>query len=176
MNKTLFIALFAMTTLGSCGDEQPSGRDGSSSTASIPPGVFAKERPAGAQPLAEVKKTARDGDAVVVSARVGGRVEPFVEGSALMVIADPALVPCNENPDEGCGTPWDYCCETPESMRKNTATVLVPDAEGRAVAAGLRGAGGLEPLRSIVVTGTARVEGGESLVIVAKKLWVDVGG
>ena len=68
MNKTLFIALFATITLASCGDDQPSGQDGSSSSASIPPGIFAKERPAGAKPLSEVKKTARDGDDVVVSA------------------------------------------------------------------------------------------------------------
>ncbi len=166
-------ALVAALATISCTSEQPPAapEEADSAEAVVPKSAFVTVRPDGAQPLAAVKKTAKAGDKIVVTARVGGRVDPFVEKRAMMIIADPALPACSEIPGDGCKTPWDYCCETPESLLANTATVIVPDAAGKAIEAGLRDVHGLEPLREVVVTGKAQVEGG-SLTILAESVFV----
>src|SRR5687768_15020565 len=79
------------------------------------------EEPAGARGIIAARKEARDGDEVVVVGRIGGDRNPWVEGRAMFVIVDPSppdptVKPCPE--EEGCPTPWDYCCADPEALRK----------------------------------------------------------
>jgi len=55
--------------------------------------------------------------------------------------------------EDHCPTPWDYCCESPENLTANSATVEVVGADGRALRAALRGWNGLQPLKTVVVKG-----------------------
>src|SRR5262245_24309068 len=108
--------------------------------------------PAGAKGVSEVRKAAgRDGDEVVVVGRIGGRAKPFVEGRAAFTIVDPALKPCGE--DEGCPTPWDYCCVANEDLAAATVLVRFVTADGQPVAQGARDLLGVKELQTVVVRG-----------------------
>jgi len=109
--------------------------------------------PEGAIDVAAAKQTAKEGDAVVVRGRIGGRVDPISNDKAVFVIVDPALHSCDQNEGDTCATPWDYCCETPETMSANNATVQIVDAAGLPIAIDVQ-AVGLKPLDTIVIVGT----------------------
>lgn len=127
------------------------------------------ELPAGAVPVAEAKRTAREGQLVVVRGRIGGRDEPLTHGAAVFVMMDPALPSC-EALGHGCPKPWDYCCESPESIMANSATVQVVGDTGGTLAVDLA-AYGMHPLDEVVVVGTVGPRPVEAtLVIRAQKI------
>lgn len=146
---------------------QPGG--GAAASAKIPAAVFVDTAPADAIEVREAILSAKPGADIVVRAVVGGRKKAFVDGRAVLVAADTRLAPCGSG--EGCPTPWDYCCESKETLAANTMTVQIVDAKGTPLGTDLKGAHGLDELKSIVVAGTVRnVEG--SLVVDAKKIYV----
>jgi hypothetical protein len=106
--------------------------------------------PAGAIPVAEAKQSAREGDQIVVRGRIGGRREPMTAGVAVFVMIDPAIPHCEIGK---CKAPWDYCCETPESITTNSATVQLVGDNGKPMTIDL-GKYALKPLDEIVVVGT----------------------
>lgn len=122
---------------------------------------------AGPVAIAELRHTAKPGDAVVIEAKVIGAEKPFVEKRAVFIVGDPdKLTSCDLHEGDTCPTPWDVCCEDPRAIRENTATVQVVDAEGRVLAHGLRGVGGLRELSRVRVAGViAPMSDGEALVI-----------
>lgn len=150
------------------------GSAGGAATAdSLPPGLFREQEPAGARGVAAVTKEAKASGEVVVRGRIGGRVEPFVEGRAMFMVADVSLPTCKELHGDSCPTPWDYCCEAKDALLASTATVQVVGPEGRPLKIGLRGQHGLEPLAEVVVVGrVATPEGGGALVINAREIYV----
>ena len=103
--------------------------------------------PEGAVGVVEAKASAAEGDRVVVRGRIGGRAEALYLGSAVFTILDLGVAHCGENPEDGCATPWDYCCETPDSIAANGATVQVAGVESGSL-------GGLSPLDEVVIVGT----------------------
>ena len=107
--------------------------------------------PRGAVDVVQAKADAKEGDQIAVVGRIGGRSEPITAESGLFVIMDPAIPSCADNPDDKCAKPWDYCCETPETIAKNGATIQLRDAEGNAIALA---EGELEPLSRVAVVGT----------------------
>ena len=62
--------------------------------------------PEGAVGVRQARKDSKDQDDVVVIGRIGGKVDPWVEGLAAFNIVDPAMKPCIES---SCDKPWDYC-------------------------------------------------------------------
>ncbi len=88
--------------------------------------------PSGAQGVLDVRKDAKDGDDVTIVGRVGGSKKPQVADAAVFTIVDPfKFKPCNEGDDTGCPTPWDYCCDAKEDLRKGTATIKIVDEQGK---------------------------------------------
>ena len=140
----------------------------------IPAETYLTERPADVLDLVEIKKNAKAGDAVVFLARVGGRVKPFAEKQAIFVAADPSLKSCElMSTEDYCTMPWDYCCTSREDLRMGTATIRILGADGRPLATSAQGAGGLEPLKFIVVEGTVSDRNDEGLFVVdADRIWV----
>lgn len=178
-----FTALGAMVFVWGCDrNTQPahteeaakdSAAAGRPTDSGLPAGVLIHEEPTGAEPLGAVKAdTAREG-AVVVRGRIGGRAEPFVLGRAAFTFADLSLVACSEKHNDGCPTPWDYCCEPREVVLANTATIQVVGDDGRPLRLDLQQAAGLKPLAELVIAGriTERAEGGV-LVINAERIFV----
>ncbi len=109
--------------------------------------------PVDAVDVAAVKETAAEGDEVVVRGRIGGRAEPFVEGAAVFIIMDPAIPDCSAKEDDHCPVPWDYCCETPETIMANSATVQLIDADGVPMPIDLT-RHGLKPQDEVIVVGS----------------------
>jgi hypothetical protein len=144
-----------------------------SAKASLPDGTIVAEAPASAQDLDAVKKNAKDGDAVVVNAWVGGADQPLAKNRAIMTVADKSLPSCDKSAMKECKTPWDSCCETTEIRTAKTATVQVVDASGKPLPGTLESVAGLKPLSQVTVAGIARrPAGSDSLIIEAKSIHV----
>ncbi len=142
--------------------------------ATIPAAYFTKNRPAEVPDLMKVKPTAKVGDSVSFLARIGGRPEPFVDGLAMFTVADPSLLSCEVMGEEDhCPIPWDYCCEEPNAIRAGMATVRLLGESGDPIMANAQGAGGLAPLRFVVVEGTVGDRNDDGLFVVdADRIWV----
>lgn len=123
--------------------------------------------PAGAKPVKEVRQAAQDGDEVVIVGRIGGNSRPWVEGRAGFQIVDASFKPCNEKDDDGCRTPWDYCCDAKEDLAKGMATVKVVDDGGQTVAMDARQLLGLKELDTVVVRGRAKRDEQGNLTVLA---------
>lgn len=110
------------------------------------------EAPADAIGVAQIKADAKEGDRVVMRARIGGRASPITEGSPVMIVMDPAIPSCADNPADSCRTPWDYCCEPSEVKVANSATIQIVDDAGSLVVGSIASAG-LEPLDEVIIVG-----------------------
>lgn len=110
------------------------------------------EKPAEAVTVSEARSSAKPGESIVVSGRIGGAHEPFAEGFATLVLGDESLQYCNEIPGDACETPWDACCEDRPKIVANRASVQLL-VDGLPIAESLKGAGGLTELDQIVVSG-----------------------
>ena len=145
----------------------------SASAAALPTGLVVTEAPADAQDVTAVKKSAKDGDAVVIRGKVGGGEKPIAANRALMTILDASVTTCDTMPGDSCKTPWDACCEPAEKIAANSATVQVVDADGKPLAATLESVAGLKPLSKVTVSGVAkRPAGSDVLIVEAKQIHV----
>jgi len=157
---TLVLVTALAAALPACGgdgaDEPGTPTTEETAAAALPEALFADTAPADPSHVFDVKQSAKEGDEVTVRGRVGGSKHPFVEGRAALTIADTqgTLTHCGDNEGDGCPTPWDYCCDPPELITANTATIQIVDADGRPLKLGIEGAHGLENSVFIVVTGT----------------------
>jgi hypothetical protein len=144
------------------------------SKAPLPNGFFVDKLPENARDVSEARKagTLKVGDEVVLRGRVGGSKEPFVAGRAVFTLMGRGLKACNENPDDKCSKPWDYCCETKEDILANSVTVQVTDARGQILRTDMKGRRGLKELTEIVVVGKVASADSKSLVLVASSAFV----
>jgi hypothetical protein len=181
-------ALVAALALGACGQDAAKprsaavsavdgGRAGGGTPAAaafvLPAGLLSRG-PAQGPHVTAAKAAARQGEEIVIVGRIGGSATPFLADRAVFTIVDPALVSCADMSDpDHCRTPWDYCCEDRAKMRAGTATVEVADADGSALRIPLQGAGGLEPLATVAVTGTVTERNDAGLLVIrARKIEV----
>ncbi len=109
--------------------------------------------PSDVKSIIDVKAGASEGDRVVIRARIGGRRDPLTAGSPVFTVMDLSVPHCAENPDDTCATPWDYCCETPDTKKSNAATVQIVGTDGEPIS-GDAASGGLKPLDEVVLVGT----------------------
>ncbi|MAT68739.1 MAG: hypothetical protein CMJ58_04375 [Planctomycetaceae bacterium] len=125
--------------------------------------------PAGAVPVGEARQKAEDGKEITLVGLIGGSSEPFVKGLAAFTIVDAKVPYCA--PDEGCPTPWDYCCET-DAVKENIATVKIVDDAGKPVSQDARDFLEVKELSTVVVKGTAKRDDQGNLTIAANKIFV----
>jgi hypothetical protein len=177
-NTHLLLGLSALfITLNGCdqgGGDTTASNDVGPTRATIPAAFFTTERPTEVADLIQIKPTAAVGDSVTFLARVGGRVEPFVDGLAIFTVADPSLLSCELMGEEDhCPLPWDYCCEPPNGITAGSATIRLAGNSGDPIAANAEGAGGLEPLKFVVVEGVVNERNDEGLFVIdATQIWV----
>ena len=153
MRRTWTLA--AVLLAAGCTDD-PAPTTGAPPAATAIPAEFRlAASPAGAIPVGEAKKTAKEGEEVVIRGVVGGSVDPFVQGRAMMTIVDPkAVVSCGAmGGEDHCPTPWDYCCVAQEQLLANTATIRVAGADGQPLKGDLKGWNGVAPMKIVVVKG-----------------------
>lgn len=147
------------------------------STAVLPDALFVKQAPEGARSIAEARSDTGTTGKVVVKGRIGGREKLFVSGAAIFVLADMSMKTCTELHPGKCPTPWDYCCEAPESLGAKVATVQIVGKDGRPLRVDVQGREGLDPLATIVVSGEiAPGSNKDALVINAEHIYVEPKG
>lgn len=169
----VFVAFAALALAGCKPSESDKPRDESTAaTAELPQALFVASAPAGAKEVIQLKSDAPASGEVVIHGRIGGRGTPFVNGAAVFVLIDSSLKPCNELPADSCSRPWDYCCETPETLKTSTATIQVVDEAGKPIRLDLKGQHGLEPLAELTVAGEIARHDDGTLVINAKQIHV----
>ena len=166
MSNWLFLGVFALAA--GCNSstvvQESDSKDGSGSSQ-----YLAVVEPDGALPVGEARKSVKDDQAVTLIGVIGGSSEPFVDGLAAFTIVDPKVPYCSA--DEGCPTPWDYCC-TQDQVKGNIATVKIVDDTGKPVAADARKILNVKELSTVVVQGTARRDDQGNLTVAASKVFV----
>lgn len=168
MKRGLLVVLFALVGMIGCGGSE----DPAASSAAGPgegTAFLASSEPAGAVAVGEARKSAKDQQDVVLVGRIGGSEKPFVDGIAAFTIVDPKVPYCHE--DEGCPTPWDYCCEQ-NQVKENIATVKVVDVKGTPVAKDARELLGVKELSVVVVQGKAQRDAEGNLSVLADQVFV----
>jgi len=128
--------------------------------------------PAEAVAVGTARETAENDQVITVAGRIGGSAKPFVDGLAAFTIVDLKVPYCAD--DEGCPTPWDYCC-TQDDVKTNIATVKMVDESGKPVASDARELLGVKELSEVVVQGTAKRDDQGNLSLAATKVFVRPG-
>jgi hypothetical protein len=143
----------------------------------LPAGLIVAQPLADAKAVVDIRKSANDGDEVVIHGRIAGQAEPFTEGRAQFQLIDSSMKSCGEaDPNDKCPTPWDMCCDVKEHIVSNSVTVQVVDAQGQPIKAGLQGVAGLKPLSEVSVKGTLKKSAdGKAVLVNATELYVKQG-
>ncbi len=153
MKRTPFLVVSSLILLTIVGCDQSSSKQpgdvGLVDPIDPPNAWLLTSEPSGAVSITEAKESAKEGDQVVIRGRIGGRHSPMSEESSVFTIMDMELAYCGQHEDDGCPTPWDYCCETPDTIGTNSATVQVV-GNGAIDPVGA----GLKPLDVVILVGT----------------------
>jgi hypothetical protein len=167
MNKFNFaIASLLAVSIAGCSNEQAP----STAAQATPDAAYVtSSEPQGAVDVGNARKDVQDQDEVVLVGRIGGSEKPFVDGIAAFTIVDAKVPHCSA--EEGCETPWDYCCEQ-DAVKDNIATVKVVDAQGKAVSQDARQLLGVKELNMVVVHGKAQRDADGNLSLLADKVYV----
>ncbi len=159
-----------MALLG-CGRPKPADSAGLGGAPAGPSAEGARyllaAEPAGARSVLEARKETNDGDRVVLAGRIGGSKTPFGK-NAIFTVVDASLNPCPD--EEGCPTPWDYCC-TPD-LRQSMATVKFEAQPGKTISQSPQKLLGLGELDLVVVVGAVKRDDGGNLVVLGEGLFV----
>lgn len=174
-----FLTTLCLFTLVACGSEatpDPAVEAGTNPETNVdaPKGnpmdsFYLEASPAGAIEVGALRGLA-DGAEVTVR----GDVQEYapVEGKAVLSLYDHALVSCDENPDDGCSTPWDFCCVDSEEIAKASALVEFRK-DGAIVNTSLKDYHGMDHLSDVVITGTLHLDDAGNARIVASGLHVE---
>lgn len=128
--------------------------------------------PADAVAVGAARETAENDKSITVAGRIGGSEKPFVDGLAAFTIVDLKVPYCAD--DEGCPTPWDYCCNQ-KDVKSNIATVKLVDETGKPVSGDARELLGVKELSEVVVQGTAKRDDQGNLSLAVSKVFVRSG-
>lgn len=158
--------VFVAAALMGCSE---SSRPKPQTTAPRPPDAsyLLADGPADVFSVEAARRDSQNGDEIAVEGRIGGTPQPFVEGIAAFTIVDTRVKWCAE--DEGCPTPWDYCCADTASK---TATIKVVDSDGRPVATDARQLLGVKELSQVVAIGRLKRDEHANLTVLAEKVHV----
>lgn len=167
---TFACAALAMSMMTGCDGSD----DTEASTASLPAGLFLTAAPAGPVTIQQLKTQVKAGDEVTMRVVVGGEVSVFVPGRAVMKVVDAEIKNLCLGMGDSCKTPWDYCCETTDNLKRHRATIKVVDAQGNTIKADLKGAGQVKELTTMVIKGVvAQGSDKNNFVVNAQGIYVE---
>lgn len=151
-----------------CGDADDSAASTNATVEANPMFVLTAE-PADAMPVGEARESVEDQQDVILVGTIGGSPEPFVDGLAAFTIVDTKVPYCAD--EEGCPTPWDFCC-TQDQVKDNIATIKIVDEAGKPVAEDARQLLGVKELSTVIVQGQAARDEAGNLTVAATKVFV----
>jgi hypothetical protein len=161
-------AILPALLLAGCGTQ--TSEPDAAGTQAADASYLATVEPSGAQDVIAARESVEDGDEVTVVGRIGGSVDPWIDGRAAFTIVDPSLKACSDIPGDSCPTPWDYCCEA--SIGESSATVKVVDEKGNLVKADARELLNVKELDTVVVQGKAQRDEAGNLTVLAEHVFV----
>lgn len=166
MSRNLLLLLLA-ASMG-CGSLLNGTRDFAkeASTRAKELGILLADAPAKAMSVQDARESAKDGEEIFITGRIGGDADPWVNGRAAFQIVDSSLIPCNERKHGGCPTPWDYCCSRNE-LPKAVATIKFLDKAGNTISTDAREWLGVKELLRITVEGQAKRDESGNLTVIA---------
>ncbi len=155
--------------------EKPAVKADPTSTGGLPATLLADKAPDGALNVVAARAAAKPGAPIVLRGKVGGKMKPFSDAVAVMVLADlEAITSCDKDPDDTCETPWDFCCEEAATIAASTATIQTKDADGKVLRSTFRGLGGIKELSELVIAGTVDdASTPEALIVNATSIHVE---
>lgn len=169
MRMLLCLAMVGLGVL-SVGCESSQVASESKVGADMPGSQFVLDtEPEGALAVGEARQAIEDGQDVTLVGLIGGSSEPFVDGLAAFTIVDAKVPYCAA--DEGCPTPWDYCCES-DAVKDNIATIKIVDESGSPVAADARELLHVKELSTVVVKGKAQRDDLGNLTVASSEVFV----
>lgn len=124
--------------------------------------------PAEPKGVKQTRDGSKDADEITVVGRIGGDAKPWVEDQAAFMLVDLSLNYCAD--EEGCPTPWDYCCSP--DLAENKAMVKIVDAGGKTVTTDARKLLGVKELQTVVVHGKAKRDEAGNLTVLADGIFV----
>lgn len=166
MLNVLFLAVAGGLLVG-CAESQVADSETPATDSSS--AWLAETEPVDAVPVGTARESVQDQQPVTLVGTIGGSAKPFVEGLAAFTIVDTSVPYCAA--DEGCPTPWDYCC-TQDKVKDNIATVKLVDESGQPVAEDARDLLNVKELSTVVVQGTAERDDEGNLTVAANKVFV----
>ena len=127
--------------------------------------------PAAASDVITAREVAGDGDEVTIVGRIGGSMDPWIDGRVAFSIVDNSLKACSDIPGDNCPQPWDYCCET-SKLPTATALVKLVDEKGDLVRGDAKGLLDVKELSTVVVQGKAKRDDAGNLTVLATGVFV----
>lgn len=131
--------------------------------------VAMKSEPANAISVGKARETVKKEQDITLVGRIGGSSEPFIEGMSVFTIVDLSVPYCAD--DEGCPTPWDYCC-TQDQVKDNIATIKIVDESQQPLENDARKIPGVKELATVVVHGKAMRDDQGNLIVSTKNVFV----
>ena len=168
-NAIICLAIFGLALAVGC--SQQSGETATPGPSANGLKYLLDQEPLEAKDVVGVRKTAKNGDAVVIVGRIGGSHNPWIENRAAFNIVDRSLKACSDIPGDSCPIPWDYCCET-HKLPASTALVKVVDERGKLVEEDARALLGVKELSTVVLQGKAERDTSGNLTILANGVFI----
>lgn len=156
------VVLAALTTVGCANSSAPSTQ-----VAKSPEFRLANE-PAGAVEVLDAKDQARDGEPIVVVGRLGGGVNPWVDGRAAFLLVDSRILPSCE---EGSNCKAD-CPDCAKEMVAASAMVKFVGDDGKVLPVDARTLLGVKEQETVVIQGVASRDKTGNVSIAAKGIFV----
>ncbi len=129
------------------------------------------EEPDGAIGVIETRKTAANGEPVVVVGRIGGATNPWIEGRAAFMLLDASMMIVADGTESTEGEIcMDECCATERSG--STTLVKIVDENGKVLAVDARQLLGVAADDMVVVRGSASKDDAGNFVVLAQGVHV----
>jgi hypothetical protein len=129
----------------------------------------------GALEIIQARKSSKNDQPITVVGRIGGSLNPWVDGVAAFSIVDRSLKACSDGLSDGetcsCKTPWDYCCEA-DQLKDAMALVKFVQKNGKIVKHDARKLFELSELQTVIVQGKAERDEAGNLTILAAQMYL----
>lgn len=168
LNSAKFSGLLIMAVTWTVGCSDPAAPTAQNRAVSSPDANYLlADEPADVRGVAQARQESQNDEVVAVEGRIGGVEKPFVDGIAAFTLIDTKLHWCAD--EEGCPTPWDYCCS---DKTGKLAAVRIVGPDGQPVSTDARELLGVKELSKVVVHGAAKRDDQGNLTILAKKVYL----